>query len=227
MLKRKGFLTALMLASCWIVLRAQTDYYRYTTDNFRACEAFNERVDTDNPDAARVNAVIFYLTNEERVKAGLPEVSYHPLLEESASLHCRQMLKYDFFDHVNYKKRAYRNPNDRGRAAGIENPYIAENLRRSFLLEYKSMELVYTGGPGEFYREQNGDPIGPHTYLTLCEVIVEGWMNSPPHKSNILSPHARQLGCGTAYYNDEKFNYMPTVLATQNFQLYEPIRTTR
>ena len=227
MSEKIGIIMGLILALSWNLLQAQKDYYGYTLDNFRESEAFNERVDVDNPDAARVNALIFYLTNEERVKAELPELDYHPLLEESANLHSAQMLKYDFFDHVNYRKKAYRNPNDRGKAVGIENPYIAENLRRSFLLEYKSMEMVYTGGPGEFFREQNGEAIGPHTYLRLCEVIVEGWMKSAPHKSNILSSQAKQLGCGSSYYNDKKFNYMPTVLATQNFQLYESVRTTR
>ena len=78
--------------------------------------------------------------------------------------------------------------------------------------------------PGEFFWDIGGDPIPPHTYLSLGDEIVNGWMNSPPHKSNILSADAKELGCGTAYYTDKSHNYMPMLFATQNFQLFEPIK---
>jgi uncharacterized protein YkwD len=29
--------------------------------------------------------------------------------------------------------------------------------------------------------------------------IVQGWMNSPPHRANILSPHYTQIGLGVAH----------------------------
>jgi uncharacterized protein YkwD len=49
-------------------------------------------------------------------------------------------------------------------------------------------------------------------------------MHSPEHKKNILSQDALELGCGTCFFTDAKFNDMPTFMATQNFQWYEKTR---
>ena len=45
----------------------------------------------------------------------------------------------------------------------------------------------------------------------LAESAVQGWMNSPGHRQNILTPHWRSEGIGVAVSNDGK------VLATQDF----------
>ena len=202
----------------------ENSYYSYTLDNFRNAEAFNETVDISNPDYPRLNAVIFYLTNEVRNKKKLPLLQYEKKLEESAILHSNSMVEYNFFDHINPKSKEMKTPNDRARLAGIINPYLAENIMETFVLQYKAGDPVFTGGKGIFRYKQDGDPIKPHTYLTLGKALLDGWMNSTHHKENILSKNALQLGCGTTFYLNKDFNDMPTVIATQNFQLYETAR---
>ncbi len=203
---------------------SQSDFYSYTLKNFRKAKEFNETIDLQNLDLARLNAVIFYLTNEQRVKKKLNELSYHPKLEESSTLHSENMVKDDFFSHYHPSSKQVRDPNDRARYVGIENPYLAENIVESFVLQYKAGDEVYPMGKGVFSYKQNGDPIQPHTYLGLGEAMIDRWMNSPQHRDNILSKKAVQLGCGTAFFRKDDFNEMPAVIATQNFQSFEAVR---
>jgi len=221
----KYFIALIALAGN--TLFAQTDYYSYTLKNFRKANEFNETIDLKNLDLSRLNAVIFYLTNEQRVKKKLNELSYHPKLEESAILHSENMVKYNFFSHYNPKSKKLHDPNDRARYVGIENPFLGENIVESFVLQYKAGDDVYPRGKGIFSYKPDGDPIPPHTYLSLGEAMIDRWMHSPQHRDNILSKKAVQLGCGTAFFLKEDFNEMPAVIATQNFQSFEAVRVKK
>jgi len=212
-----GLLYVICLASY-----CQENYYEYNLDNFRKASVFNERVDTKNPNTRILDAAIFYITNEVRKKHKLPFLEYHKLLEETALLHSGNMVKQHFFDHINPKNREFKTPEDRARFIGIQNPFLAENIIESFVLDYKSGKPVFTDGKGKFWYKKEDQPLSVHTYLSLADRMVEDWMNSPPHRSNILSKKALQLGCGTCFFENK--NGMPSVMGTQNFQLYEPVK---
>jgi uncharacterized protein YkwD len=217
-------LILLLFCTNQLVILAQDSYYSYTTENFRKQEIFQDTIDLINPDQARLNAVIFYMTNEERKKKKLSEVKYHPKLEEAAVIHSESMVKYDFFSHINKRSKKLHDPNARARSVGITNPFIAENIIETFVLEYTEGDKVYPGKIGEFRYKLDEDPIKSRTYISIGEVMLRAWMDSPDHRENILSKKAVQLGCGTAFYVKNDFNGMPAVIATQNFQLYEPLR---
>jgi uncharacterized protein YkwD len=202
---------------------AQSGYYSFPLDSFRFVRIFNDTVDLVNPDLTILNAVIFYLTNDIRKSHKLKIIEYQPLLEKSASIHSENMVKQSFFSHNNPRSRKFKTPEDRARFVGIANPFIAENIIESFVLQYKQGKNVYTGGKGIFMYKLGGKPIKAHTYLSLGETVLNDWMNSPGHRSNILSKDAKQLGCGTAFFLKHNFNDMPTIMATQNFQLYQSI----
>lgn len=220
----------------WILLVAilgssiadgQENLYQYTNNNFRSAKVFNDTVDLANPNPKILNAAIFYLTNEIRLKNNRSELTYNPLLEKSATLHSNNMVKYNYFDHYNPRSKKLHDPNDRARFVGIYNPFLAENIAKGFVLDYIPNSLVYPEGPGIFLKTLRGKPLGPRTYLGVAEALMNSWMNSPHHKANILSKNAIQLGCGTTFYVLKDFNDMPSVMATQNFQLYEPIRSSK
>ncbi|MBN1598282.1 MAG: CAP domain-containing protein [Bacteroidales bacterium] len=203
---------------------SQSSYYAYDHTNFRDIEIFSQVINLDSIDFPRINAVMFYITNEIRNKKKLPVLKYNALLEESATLHSKEMVKRDFFDHINKRNKKLQSPNDRALYCGIANPHLAENIAESFVLKYKAGEKVYPGGKGVFRYKPEEDPISPHTYLSVAESTLSDWMNSPNHKKNILSADAVELGCGTAYFIKKDFNDMPSIYATQNFQLFEPVR---
>lgn len=200
----------------------QPDLYSFTQDDFRKYDVFNKTVETTDQGVKIMNAVLFYVTNTMRIDAGLSPLKYNKLLEKSAMLHSKDMVRLNFFDHENTKNNKHRTPEDRARSAGIENPYIAENIIDNFVLDYKSGTPVYTDGKGKFWYKKESDPVQIHTYLSLADKMLKEWMNSKGHRKNILSKDAIELGCGVAFYNNS--NGMPSIMGTQNFQLYEPVK---
>jgi uncharacterized protein YkwD len=204
------------------VIVCQADLYSFTQKNYRESEVFNHRIDPADPNVKILNAVVFYVTNEKRLEEGLPSLNYHYLLEESAQLHSENMAKQGFFDHINPKSRKYKTPEDRAKSVGIKNPFIAENIIENFVLDYQSGLAVYTDGKGKFWYKNEDDPIKPHTYLSLADKLLDEWMNSQGHRKNILSKDAMELGCGVAFF--KKDNGMPSLMGTQNFQLFEPLK---
>lgn len=202
------------------------DYYtRLNLKNFRKDNKFNESINFNEIDYSRINAAIFFVTNEQRSKKKMKFLQYSPKLEEIASIHSKDMYVNNFFSHENKFNKNKLTPNDRAKLVGISNPFIAENIAEAFGLQYKPETNVYIKESGVFTYKSGGDPIPPHTYLSFADAVVGSWMNSPGHKKNILAENALQLGCGVFFFRDKGFNQMPTFKATQNFQWYEPIKS--
>ncbi len=204
----------------------QSDYLSLTYRNFRSYPLFNDTLNIDSIDIPLLDAVIYYVTNEIRVEHKLSTLPYSPQLEATARMHSKDMAEKKFFSHINKFDKKKRDPNARARLNGVWNPFLAENIAETFCLRYQPNKEVYTPGPGKFSYKPQGELIRPHTYLSLAETLLTMWMNSPDHRKNILSPDAVQLGCGVYMFLDKKFNEMPTVMATQNFQWYVQINTT-
>jgi uncharacterized protein YkwD len=200
-------------------------YSELNLRNFREEPLFHEEIDFENIDYPRLHAAIFFVTNEERVKKNLSFLEYAPELEKTAIMHSRDMNRDTFFSHYNPVDRKKKTPNDRAVLAGILNPFLAENIATCHGLQYKSGTNVYIRGDGQFSYKMDGELIPPHTYLSLAETVVDEWMNSKGHRKNILMDTALQLGCGSDFYRDRQFNNMPSFKVTQNFQLYEKIKS--
>ncbi len=192
--------------------------------NFRKVQAYQKEIDFNHTDFDRINQVVFHLTNEIRVKNNLNPLEYSPELEKSAFMHATDMVKDNFFNHINIKDSRKRTPNDRARLCNISNPFLAENLIEGYGLQYTSYEPVYLRGKGMFSKSPEGELIKAHTYLSFAEEQLKRWMDSKEHRKNILSKDALQIGCGTAIFINKEFNDMPSFYVVQNFQWYEPIK---
>jgi uncharacterized protein YkwD len=219
-------ITGMMLQ---VTVRAQItsgkDYYSQNDHrNFRNEKMFNAAMDFEKIDFKRINAVVFHLTNEIRVKHNLKPLLFAVELENSSMMHANDMNDKNFFSHINEKDKKKSTPNDRAQLCHVANPMLAENIIEGYGLQYKAKETVYIRGKGQFSSTPDGALLKPHTYITFGEAVITGWMNSKDHRKNMLSDDALQLGCGSVYYVNQKFNDMPSFLVVQNFQLYEPIR---
>jgi uncharacterized protein YkwD len=115
-----------------------------------------------------------------------------------------------------------RDPSARGKLAGISNPSLAENIAEGFGLNYRPGAPIYPKNieKGEFSYSSNGPLLENHTYISLAESLLVQWMNSPGHRSNILSKSALQMGCGVYFYRDRSFYNIFKCRATQNFQWF-------
>jgi uncharacterized protein YkwD/FtsZ-binding cell division protein ZapB len=156
----------------------EDNYSEWDHTNFRQNQVFNQPFSTSNPDYLLLDAAVFYLTNEERSKAGVYPLGYHKLLEIAAYNHSLKMAKTGFFSHENPIDGSRYSTSDRGKLAGVTNPSFAENIAT--------------------FTQRNGS-----TYLQVATKLVNQWMNSSGHRKNILSREGRQMAAGTYYHNGE------------------------
>ncbi len=165
-------------------------YNDYNSNEFQKLEIIHSKIDIRNIDYKLFNAAIFYATNLQRKKYGKKEFIHNVLLEKSAYIHSQDMVKHNFFSHtspINGKEKM----TDRYRYVGI-NKYgsAAENICYNY-------------------------QVSP-TYWSFAVELVNGWMDSPGHRKNILNSQYIYLGCGVYYYKFEYDKYI-YVKSTQNF----------
>lgn len=180
------------ISSAQIKLHKWSDknYKDYTYESFQRLDVVNQKINPDDIDYPLFNAAVFYATNIEREKHKLPRYKHSSALEKAAQGHSEDMVNHDFFSHTS-KVKGKKTMSDRLAKVGIENVYSAENIIDNF---YK-------------------DP----TYWDFALKLVEGWMNSPGHKRNILGENYNFLGCGVYMKDNEGFKDYIMVMSTQNF----------
>lgn len=131
---------------------------------------------------------IFELTNRERERFALQHLNNNERLGEIAYLHSRDMIDRHFFDHVN--------PD-------------GHNIEWRLKTYYPE----FYGASGENIYQKSGLSIiqaGKQELREIAFQIVDGWMNSPGHRANILKPEFYHLGVGISISEND-------ILATQVF----------
>ena len=124
------------------------------------------------PDAENVRQVeqsVLCLLNAERTKRGLKRLKENDRLGRAADKHSKDMVGRGFFDH---DSPGGTSPSDRIKDAG-----------------YLKGARGWSVGENIAY--------GTGSYATPRE-IVEGWMESPGHKRNILHSAFTEIGVGVA-----------------------------
>ena len=203
-------------------LSAQEAYYNYyTSDNsadFLLDDNLKNRIDLSDFDLHFLNAAVFHLTNIERSNADLPLFGFNDNLYKSAALHSESMIEYDYFDHVNRIQKKWRTPKDRILYFDSSYRSLAENILENNLLEHEGEILKYRTVKNSdgtlLYLDLNGNKIKYGSYFYIAKRLVLQWMNSPPHRANILDDNMRLLGCFCAI----DVTKVPVMIrCTQNF----------
>lgn len=157
-------------------------------------------------DPGTLEARVHELINAKRQQNGLPSLNYDPFLADIARGHSWDMVNRNFFDHVNPDGL---NPRARGDTAGY--PCI----RVIGTTTYEGIaENLFQGNRYSGYYTNAGGAITSYDWDTLeniSQVTVNGWMNSPGHRQNILTPHFSYEGIGVAFSPDDK------IYITENF----------
>lgn len=130
----------------------------------------------------RAEAAMFDILNQVRQQNNLGPFQRDSGLDTVARKHSREMSELNYFDHDS--------PVPQNRS--LTQRYDNDRIQYSFAAE--NIFMMTTGSsPEEQARE-----------------MVDGYMNSPGHRRNILNPSARRIGIGN--YNDASTSYN-----TQNF----------
>lgn len=129
-----------------------------------------------------MEAEVLRLSNDERVKEGLFALSPNTKLRDVAAGHSADMLANDYFEHENLEACS---SSCRATNAGYRWKSIGENIY---------MMSGYTLSPEK-----------------AAAKVVDGWMNSPGHKKNILGTSFTESGVGVVY--DGKSIYVTSLYA--------------
>jgi uncharacterized protein YkwD len=212
----------LQIILCSFDLFAQANSKSYYPKNgsseFLSQDRLTFEIDINDVQLDVLDAAIFHLTNLEREKENLPPFDFYEPLYESSILHSEYMINEDFFSHENPYKRKFKTPKDRMFHFDDNFKAVAENILENFLLNYSGTRLKYRieyASDGTLvYTNPKGEIIPYASYIQLARRLVKQWMDSPPHRVNILNERFDLLGCACAI-NYEK---VPAIVrCTQNF----------
>lgn len=139
-------------------------------------------VQVSTPVSTDVESWVFTYTNDARVKAGLPAYTRDPLLTSIAAYHSTDMITNGYFAHNSPNGET---PWQRAQRFGWGMRGFSENCGR--VQNYGSM-----------------------TGQAIARNIVDGFINSPGHKANLLDASKMKIGLGVGIN-------ATTCVVTQNF----------
>ncbi|WP_157772218.1 CAP domain-containing protein [Lacunisphaera limnophila] len=171
-----------------------------TPEEFVRRPEVQARIDFAAFDPVLLNAAIFHETNRVRLQLGLPAFTHVPELDNAAELKAAIGVVQGELIHENPLPLTA-TPADRVRAVGLHYRQVAENLARlnGFDLPPGRTQVGVRTREGrqEYYHLDTKLPVVTRTYAGFAEEVVRSWMNSPPHRANIVNPELQSLGCAT------------------------------
>ena len=185
--------------------------------SFSKQKAADRGLNNNDNDLSLIESAIIYFTNLERKKYNLPPCLSDDKLKLAAFRHSDEMARLQYFSHHSPVAKN-RELLDRLKQTDftMSNIIVAENIgvdyllriaKRPFYTSYKHGKLCYIDA-------KTHQPIGFQTHIEFARNMVQHWMESPPHRKNILNSKYKITGVGIArgLYQDVQALYV-----TQNF----------
>ena len=133
------------------------------------------------------------LVNEVREEHGLAPLAWNDGLAALARQHSRDMAEHGFFSHVNQRGE---DVNRRAANAGI----TCRKRRGNYILEGLGENLYETSRYATYQRVFGESAerllLEWKTQGRVARDAVDGWLQSPPHRANLLSPDYETQGIG-------------------------------
>jgi uncharacterized protein YkwD len=206
------------------IIYAQSDslLYKMSSANFMKLTEVNKPIDAKNPNNALLDAALFHLTNNQRLTHNLLMFKYSYALHKATNEHSEAMINQDFYNHENPYSPANRKMSDRIFLYTWEFKEMAENIAQHDILggndERYCFEIPRNKQDYVFLNCETKKPLPMRTYAELARSVVNGWMNSPHHRENILNPRLKSLACsGRISKNPFKTKRSPFARLTQDF----------
>ncbi|PEN15126.1 hypothetical protein CRI94_02220 [Longibacter salinarum] len=152
-------------------------------------------------DVERVQNMVHAQINDVRAERGLSPLEYNRSLDPLARVHSEDMARRDFFGHTNPDGDGV---NERARQLGLTCTLQLDEQRTA----HGFGENLYTGTLYRGYRDIfEGDTMVRREYdwkdeSSIARGIVNGWMNSPGHRANILDSRYETEALSTAIDDD-------------------------
>ena len=190
--------------------------------DFMKLPEVNKPIDAKNPNNELLDAALFHLTNDQRVIHKLPRFYYSHSLHKATVQHSEAMINLDFYNHENPYSPANRKMSDRIFLYTWEFKEMAENIAQHDILGGDDNKYCFQNPKNiqeyVFLDCDTKKPLPMRTYVDLACSVVNGWMNSPHHRENILNPRLKFLACsGRISKNPFKTKRSPFARLTQDF----------
>lgn len=160
----------------------------------------NQKIETEiNSETYKIEKEVHRLINQIRIENGLNKLDWDPFLGKLAREHSIDMASNKYFNHTDLLGQ---DPTKRAKMIGIRTKIITE-------------KKIYIGVSENIGIMPRGIVQDVGILITTNDIaagMVFSWMNSPPHKKNILEKELFFSGVGVAYDGNDKY-YL-----TQNFQ---------
>jgi len=136
------------------------------------------------------------LINEEREKRGLSALAWNDKLSVIARKHSQDMANRNYFAHSDPEGHdfSYRYQQEGFNCEVRVGSYIYMGAENIFQNNLYSSVTYYGGIPSYDWNSQD----------EIAESTVQGWMNSPGHRQNILTAYWKSEGIGVAISDDDK-----------------------
>jgi uncharacterized protein YkwD len=206
------------------ILFAQKDslFYKMSINDFMKLPELNRPIDAKNPDHLLLDAALFHLTNEQRLRFNLANFIYSIPLHKASINHSEAMINQGFYSHENPNNLENRKMVDRIFLNTKEFREMAENIAQHDILGGKEdkycFEIPKDRQDFVFINCETKKPLPLISYADLARLVINGWMNSPHHRENILNPRLKALGCSGRISKDNfKTKRSPFARLTQDF----------
>lgn len=160
------------------------------------------------------NTAVLYYVNEERCSRGLTELQPDTRLMRATLQHSAHMAANAYVSHKS-RQIGFRDLQDRLAKARVVYRFAGENVAKSFVFAFDKQLVSSDQGSCRFNYASNGSRVPRHTYGTLAKDLVDLWMASPTHRSNIL--HSGYRRAGATFGINTAQGFCGTVYAVQNF----------
>lgn len=164
--------------------------------------AAQTRLSWDRFDADLLAAAVFAETNRVRREHDLRPLHAYPRLRGAAEVQAFTNAITGVVSHDNPlpgRERAW----DRVRRQGIAPGMVLENVAVTLVREptggggaVRIVQRTDETGRGSRREDVAADQLPWPTYAELAAKLVQQWMDSPPHRANVLNPEVRYLACG-------------------------------
>lgn len=148
-------------------------------------------------DRALLATAIFHESNRIRRQLGLRPFLRLPQLDEAADLEAAVGRVYRPPSHTN-PFPLIGTPLERVKYVGLKPRQVAENIALLPILDISldlGVGVTVRDGRRLFVHPETQEELKPSTYGKFAAALVQGWMDSPPHRANIANPELIYLGC--------------------------------
>ena len=178
----------------------------------RPSEEIPSKTDLDSmntiKDAESLAEKVHDQVNKMREQENLSSLGWNNHLARIAVGHSKHMSDDDFFAHDSPDGRT---PSDRAEEDGFDCVIELDRGRRLGIGENLYMSYTFSSSTTTIMNGEESISFDWKSEDQLAEEVVEGWMNSPGHRRNLLRPDFREQGIGIIINDDNQ------VYVTQNF----------